>query len=436
MKIPPNPTGPDSRPTHDEWVALLSDPDVDESGGEHNNDGVDFARYWAMYQVVALERAKRDDYALLFEYIQDVALFDSSSTPTSAHLFQLKKKDRREWSIPSLCKRADAADENPDAVDENPDTPDNQNQSQFDMFGPPIMESHNDSKASSPKRTRKTRKLKGQSPLGKLYLSVAKLPATVTGRGTFVSNAPLTATVMGGGSPTLHSPLPFDTLCEADTNSIHSRLTKELGLGDLPHLSKLMFEHTRLQPATMRETVRGALGELLVDELKLPDTSGQLVTKLFDAFSKLGGRKKLMSSLKDIVEAKGFTKEAFGKLLEAASAASDFGANIDVIIDDLKREGMPPLEANRLKATARRLAIRFVHTPAERDTLHWHDAVTSARTVKEGVFEYRHMLDLISEDMTALLNVDGGLPISSTEIRALALLATIHVENEPETPRA
>lgn len=59
--------------------------------------GVDFARYWAMYQVVALECAKRDDYALLIEYIHDVAFFDSSSKPTSAHLFQLKKKDRREW---------------------------------------------------------------------------------------------------------------------------------------------------------------------------------------------------------------------------------------------------------------------------------------------------------------------------------------------------
>ncbi|WP_322034420.1 dsDNA nuclease domain-containing protein [Burkholderia sp. BCC1970] len=141
-----------------------------------NNDGVDFARYWAMYLLVALERAKQDDYAVLFEYIQDVALFDSSCRPTTAHLFQLKKRDRREWSIASICKR-------PDATDENLDVPDKSTtQLQFDMFESRAAEHSAGPKAQLSKRTKKTKKLKGQSPLGKLYLSVAKLPSTVEGR--------------------------------------------------------------------------------------------------------------------------------------------------------------------------------------------------------------------------------------------------------------
>jgi len=418
------------QPADDEWSALLSDADIEESGGEHNNDGVDFARYWAMYLLVALERAKHDDYAVLFEYIQDVALFNSPSKPTTAHLFQLKKKDRREWSIASLCRR-------PETTDDNTDVPaDNTAQVQFDMFEPIAGECQAHSKTQAPKRTKKTKKLKGQSPLGKLYLSVAKLPPTVEARGTFVSNAPLSATVMDGGSPTLHSTLRLDALCEADTDNIRSRLTKELGLENLTYLSKLSFDHTKLHPATMRETVRGALGQLLVDELRLPDTSGQLVTKLFEAFSKLGGRKHLLSSLEDIVNEKGFTKEAFGKLLQAASTATDFGANIDAIIADLKLEGLPPIEANRLKVSARRIAIRFVNAPAERDTLRWYEAVASASRIKEGASTYRDMLNMISTDIAALLNVDGRVSISSTEVRALALLATIHVENELATPSA
>ncbi|AUT67022.1 protein of unknown function [Paraburkholderia hospita] len=420
----------DSGTNADVWATLLTDPEINESGGEETNDGVDFARYWAMYLLVALERAKQNDYALLFEYIQDVALLDSADAPSSAALFQLKKRDRKDWSIASLCKRVDV-----DTVDNTQPAVGSKGQAELFASTDAEHEQHPPVAPNKSKR-RGTTRLRGQSPLGKLYLGVAKLPPTVEAIGAFVSNAPLSAKLPSGSAPPLHSSLRFDSLCDSDTADISARLRKELGLQGLSHMPKLAFEHTKLQPSTMRETVRGALGELLVDELNLPDTSGQLVSKLLDSFSRLGGKKRILSSLQDIVSEKGFTKKAFSRLLESASTASDFGVEIEKMVSDLKGEGMPPKEANRIADAARRIAIRFIHMPEQRDTLCWQEALRFARSADATNETYRAMLEISCGQLSSLLDSRGAGDISSTDIKAVALLANIHVKNESQTPSA
>ncbi len=88
----------------DSWTTLLDDPDICEVGGEHTNDGVDYARFLAMVLLVEMEKAELPDYALLFEYLQDIAIVDSSSAPTKATLLQVKKKGKGNWTKALLCK--------------------------------------------------------------------------------------------------------------------------------------------------------------------------------------------------------------------------------------------------------------------------------------------------------------------------------------------
>lgn len=55
----------------------MPDPEITESGGEHANEGVDFARYWAISALLDKELAGEVDYAIVFEYLQDIAILDS-----------------------------------------------------------------------------------------------------------------------------------------------------------------------------------------------------------------------------------------------------------------------------------------------------------------------------------------------------------------------
>ncbi|MBK7955405.1 MAG: DUF4297 domain-containing protein [Candidatus Accumulibacter sp.] len=75
-----------------------------ETGGGHNQKGVNFQRAWALARMFELEREGVDDFLFLFEAIQDVAELDSSLSPSSIRVYQVKKKDRGEWSWRELTK--------------------------------------------------------------------------------------------------------------------------------------------------------------------------------------------------------------------------------------------------------------------------------------------------------------------------------------------
>ncbi len=64
----------------------------------------DFARYWAILALIEKELEGSDDYVILFEFLQDVAVLDLGSEPKSALLYQVKKRVRGEWSRSDLCK--------------------------------------------------------------------------------------------------------------------------------------------------------------------------------------------------------------------------------------------------------------------------------------------------------------------------------------------
>lgn len=88
----------------DELVKVSYDPELSETGGGHNQKGVDFQRYWTILRMLELEKQGVDDFLILVEAIQDVAEIDSESDPKKIKLYQIKKKDRNEWSWSQLTK--------------------------------------------------------------------------------------------------------------------------------------------------------------------------------------------------------------------------------------------------------------------------------------------------------------------------------------------
>lgn len=83
----------------------LTDKFTKERGGRHGGKGHEFQRYWALCHLLKLD-LEQDDYLLLIEYIEDVAVFDAECTPSSVDLIQLKKKDgTAKWTKANLCRR-------------------------------------------------------------------------------------------------------------------------------------------------------------------------------------------------------------------------------------------------------------------------------------------------------------------------------------------
>jgi len=73
-----------------------------ETGGGHGQKGVDFQRAWALSRMFEIEDSGATDFLFLFEAIQDVAVLDSPTKPTTIQIYQVKKKDRNEWEWSKL----------------------------------------------------------------------------------------------------------------------------------------------------------------------------------------------------------------------------------------------------------------------------------------------------------------------------------------------
>ncbi len=86
----------------DEVFSVANCPDLAEVGGSHNQKGVEFQRHWAVMRMFELVQAGAKDFLFLFEAIQDVAIVDSCDSPTSICVYQIKKKDRKEWAWADL----------------------------------------------------------------------------------------------------------------------------------------------------------------------------------------------------------------------------------------------------------------------------------------------------------------------------------------------
>ncbi len=81
---------------------LLTTPQREEAGART------LARYhyqalWGVTLLIEIH-SKRADYAIVFEFHDDVALLDSSSDPKKIAFFQIKTKDKGFWTLPDLLK--------------------------------------------------------------------------------------------------------------------------------------------------------------------------------------------------------------------------------------------------------------------------------------------------------------------------------------------
>ena len=181
-----------------EIVEVSNDKHLSETGGGHNQKGIEFQKNWAVVRMFALEDENAPDFLFLFEAIQDVAILDLSETPTKIGLYQIKKKDRGEWTWAGLTKLHEPAD-------------------------PP--------KALKCKAKPLTDV--GDSPIGKLHAAIHAFNL-IGGSGRFISNAGCDLKMADGSSAATSLPVALTSLPPHFQNLLVSALTTLHKPGDPP----------------------------------------------------------------------------------------------------------------------------------------------------------------------------------------------------------
>jgi Cap4-like dsDNA endonuclease family protein len=307
-----------------EILEITNKKGLAETGGGHGQKGVDFQRYWAVLRMFELEQAGAQDFLLLFESIQDVAELDASGTPTAVKIYQIKKKERSEWTWAQIT-------------------------------GLPGVKKTSKKKTAS-KKKKKTgfdKKKIGESPIGKLYLSVISFEK-LKSEGRFISNMGCDIPLASGGN--MATSLPADL---SQLSSAHVELLNE-GLAVLttsevitPDLKRLTIERTSLPVDTPEKHLIGVVFTFL--DQRSPKHAAQaksLVEALIAQISPLGRKTDKCTNLEDLIKERGYSRTKFAKALGDLETVPDREALLESWLTRLLNEGMNLMVVTRVRVAA------------------------------------------------------------------------------------
>lgn len=214
-------------------ASLFKDYNGDEVGGVHAIRGFSYQVWQAVLEALGAH-ATGEDYAIVMEWQQDIALLDSSTAPTKVTFKQLKKNESSaHWTLPALLT---SPDEKPTAQ-------------------PPTF-------ATTPKPRRKSTRSAGKvSILAKLYFHRRRFGQLAPTRLVFASNAPLYIETVDGSKQNL-SKTAFSALPAVAQTKVSEALRTQLDIpaSEAIDLDCITFEVTN---CPLEQAHKFAIGELV-----------------------------------------------------------------------------------------------------------------------------------------------------------------------------
>lgn len=283
-----------------EVFQVATNKELTEAGGGHGQKGVDFQRAWALSRMFEIEDSGAADFLFLFEAIQDVAVLDSPTNPKSIQIYQVKKKDRKEWEWSSLT------------------------------------ELHDPTKKSKPKDPSAI----SSSPIGKLYSSVIAFKS-LQSSGGFVSNAGANLPLASGGNAATSvscdlSQLSSDhlTLLEKGLKTLHDSGQS------VPNPALISIEKVNLPADDPANQLVGIAVSFL--SKRSPRHAGQakaLVDALLAEIGPLGAKTDSCVSFEELRQQRGYARSDFIDALSALETLPDMLAVLYDWLDKLNMEG-------------------------------------------------------------------------------------------------
>lgn len=308
-----------------EVLLVANNPKFSESGGGHGAKGVDFSRWWAVYRMIELEKSNEPDFLLLFESVQDIAELDSTSNPTRAKVYQIKKKDSGTWSWSVLTGTASP---------KRPPSSSNKSRKPASPPQPPSFERVSD------------------SAIGKLYLSLNAFD-TLPVEGIFLSNAGCDFPLAGGGSTATSMTCTLSDLAHTHVKLLEDAFILLTPTVSNPNLARLKLQKVAIHPDDLTAPVIAAALDLITD--RSPEHSAQakiFVESLVMKISPLSRKTDVCLTYDSLVRERGFTREAFLNALAALEALPDRMRLLEIWLLELKQEGMGLMDLTSIRVEA------------------------------------------------------------------------------------
>ncbi|WP_454818942.1 dsDNA nuclease domain-containing protein [Labrys neptuniae] len=302
-------------------MLALSDPDIAENGGGHNQKGIEFQKNWAIVKMFALKEKAAIDFLLLFEAVQDIAVLDSSSSPTRIEVFQVKKKDRTEWTWASLT---------------NLHVPD-------------------DPSKKGKNKVKKAKPLEGiaDSPLGKLFASLSGFK-TLESSGSFISNAGCNLALAAGGNAATSLPVPLSKLPSHFTDLLQTALDAVQKPGSVKSdLSRIRLEKVDV-PVDDAQTYTIGIVHKYLDQVS-PTHAGQarsFVESLLAKLGPLGAKTTKATTLDEMRSRHGYSLEQLNAALGDLQQTPDVDFYLKHWLEQLGKEGLAFWEVLQIRAAA------------------------------------------------------------------------------------
>jgi len=304
--------------------------DIAETGGAHNQKGIEFQKNWAIVKMFSLRKAGLPDFLFLFEAVQDVAILNSSSSPTAIEIYQVKKKDRSEWTWSSLTNLHVPSD--------------------------PVSKS----KKSSVKKTKPLAGI-STSPVGKLFAAVASFKELDCTAG-FVSNAGCDINLSDGGNAATSLPVAMSALPDHFKQLLQEALASVQKEGQATaDLSRLKLEKVELPVDGTQTYTIGLVHNFLADTS--PQHAGQarsFVESLLAKLGPLGAKTAKATSIEDMKARHGYSSEDFNSALGDLEQTLDMAFFIDNWLNQLTLEGLDFVSVSRIRMATSGIYRRMV----------------------------------------------------------------------------
>lgn len=243
-------------PSLDDVKSIFRDYSGDETGGLHAIRGFSFQIWQAVLEALRAH-ATGKDYAVVLEWQQDIALLDSSTTPTKVKFTQVKKNEStHHWTIAGLLKLPTESSD----VSTSPLATVGDTSTSVDSAGIPEKKGTAKAKADDT----------DLSVLAKLYFHRLRFEAMAPTDLAFASNAPFYVGVGDTNANETVTKVLLSDLPDKVKNRVQSALRKQLNIpeGDLLSLERVLLEVTN---CPVEDGLPFAVGELsiLCDTLKI-----------------------------------------------------------------------------------------------------------------------------------------------------------------------
>ena len=300
----------------EELITIVNDA-ASEVGGGHGQKGVDFQRYWAISCMFSLVSDDEEDFLILFEVIQDVAIYDSLDKPTKLKIYQIKKKDRNEWGWKDLTG----------------------------LYVPK-------GKSTKPQPFKKSQ----ESTIGKLYASV-KSVKNIKASGHFVSNVGCNLSLSNGGNAATTVSCSLSDLEEKHRNLLTDALALFHEPDDPPpDLARIKVSKTNIPVDDPRTYLVGEVHSFL--NKRCPNHANQahsLVDSLLAKVGPLGAKTDKCLNVEQLVERQGFSKKQFESILSDLETVPDLMEHLNEWLKQLQSEGFGIFEITSVRSAAAEL---------------------------------------------------------------------------------